>query len=81
MSLIKYCFLALNNSYKWISYFAYFLGDNHYFSSAMTSGQQPDVVPGNQIKQAAIFHDPTASTLNSSEFDKDKISMSALNQG
>ena len=47
----------------------------------MTSGQRPDVVPGNSIESAAIFHDPLAAALSPSELSNENSSLSALNQG
>ena len=47
----------------------------------MTSGQRPDVVPGNSIESAAIFHEPMASGLSPSEISNEYSSNSALNQG
>ena len=47
----------------------------------MTSGQRPDVVPGNAIEPAATFHEPVATGLSPSELSYDNSSMPALNQG
>lgn len=47
----------------------------------MTSGQRPDVVPGNSIESAAMFHEPMATGLSPSEIPNENSSNSALNQG
>ena len=47
----------------------------------MAPSQRPDVVPGNAIESAAMFHKPMASSLKYPEFDDENSSISALNQG
>ena len=47
----------------------------------MTSGQRPDVVPGNPIESAAIFDEPMASGLSPSEISNENSSNLAINQG
>ena len=56
-------------------------GDFHYTSSGMTSGQRPDVVPGNAIEPAHTIHESMATGLSPSELSNENSSMSALNQG
>ena len=57
------------------------LGDHHFSYLGMAPSQRPDVVPGNAIESAAMFHKPMTSSVKYPEFDDENSSISALNQG
>ena len=57
------------------------LGDYYFSTLGMTSSQRPDVVPGNAIESATMFHKPMSSPLKYTEFDDENSSISALNKG